>query len=908
MTERLAEPKRPDPDQLLAEMQQEERRAARGKLKIFLGAAPGVGKTFAMLEEGRKRTAEGMDVVVGYAEPHARTDTEALLLGMELLPCKFVDYKNVRLKEFDLDAALQRKPALLLVDELAHTNAPGMRHPKRYQDVLEALEAGIDVYTTLNVQHLESLNDIVERITGIRVRETLPDSILEQADEVELVDISPEELIERLGEGKIYTGEMAERAVRNFFNKGNLLALRELALRRTAERVDAQMQEVKREGPGSPWAASERILVGVSPSPLSARLIRSTKRLAAGLRSSWIAVYVETPASAQLSDQDRRRIDQNLKLAEQLGAQVVVLQGEKVAEEINAYAHAHNITKIVIGKPERSKWRDMLLGSVVDDLVRHSGMIDIYVIRGEPDEPPPQPAPPPRSIAPDWLGYSWSVGVVILATVVGWPLYHGFHLPDNRQEPFLSDINVLMLYLLGVLAIATRFGRGPSIVASFLAVAAFDLFFVKPFLRFSVADQQYIFTFIVMLATALIISTLTHRVRLQAEAARLRERRTRILLELTRDLAAARTADQIVLATVRHVSDVLETEATVLLPDAERHLTARADGSLIDVKEFSVAQWAFDHDQPAGAGTGTLPAANGTYVPMKTSRGTVGIMGVFPSTANGSWQPEQRQLAEALASQAALAIERATLAEEARAAWERVEAEFLRNTLLSGVSHELRTPLAGIAGAVSTLIEQGSQLSEAAKLEMLDTVYSEAERMERLITNLLDMTRLESGGIHVTREWQPLQEVIGAALRHMDRRLRGREVKTDVPADLPLVNIDGILIEQVLANLLDNAVEYTPPGSAIEIVARADEKKFRVQVLDNGPGLPVGAEKRVFEKFFRAQTGGTRRGIGLGLAICRGIVEAHGGTVAASNRPDGGAVIEFAIPREGNPPDFDHTN
>ncbi|HSZ55524.1 MAG TPA: sensor histidine kinase KdpD [Tepidisphaeraceae bacterium] len=918
MTERTSELKRPDPDALLAELQQEERRAGRGKLKVFFGAAPGVGKTYAMLEEGRKRAAEGMDVVVGYAEPHARTDTEALLLGMELLPYKFVDYKNVRLKEFDIDAALKRKPALLLVDELAHTNAPGMRHPKRYQDVLEVLDAGIDVYTTLNVQHLESLNDIVERITGIKVRETLPDSILEEADEVELVDISPEELIERLGEGKVYAGEMAERAARNFFNRPNLLALRELALRRTAERVDAQMQAVKRDeaAAGSPWAASERLLVCVSPSPLSARLVRSTKRLAVGLRAPWVAAYVETPASSRLTEQDRRRVDQNLRLAEQLGAQTVVLQGEKVADELTAYAHAHNITKIVIGKPEKPRWRDVLFGSVVDDLVRRSGLIDIYVIRGESEEPGVQPAPPPRPTHSKWQGYAWAVVVTGIATLLGWPLYHGFHLPNESLVPSVvgpttepSNTNVLMIYLLGVLFIATRFGRGASTLASFLAVAAFDFFFVKPYLRFSVSDEQYVFTFIVMLATSLTISTLTHRVRLQADSARRRERRTRTVLELTRELAAARTTEQIAAATVRHVSDVLEAKAIVLLPDGDRRLVARGDSaSQLDAKESSVAQWAFDHDQPAGAGTGTLPAAGGTYVPMKTTRGAVGVLGIYPPTSNGQWLPEQRQMAESFGSQAALAIERATLAEEARQAWERVEAEFLRNTLLSGVSHELRTPLAGIAGAVSTLIETGHQLSEDSKLEMLDTIYSEAERMERLITNLLDMTRLESGGLHVKKEWQPLQEVIGSALRHMDRRLRGREVKTDIAADLPLVRIDGLLIEQVLANLLDNAVEYTPSGTPIEIEARATEKDVIVRVCDRGPGLPPGTEKRIFEKFFRAQTNETRRGIGLGLAICRGIIEAHGGGISARNRPGGGAVLQFTLPRDASPPTVDHAS
>ena len=900
MTERVAEDRRPDPDELLAEMQQQERRAARGKLKIFFGAAPGVGKTYAMLEEGRARAAEGMDVVVGYAEPHARTDTEALLLGMEILPYKTVDYKNVRLKEFDLDTAIKRRPALLLIDELAHTNAPGMRHPKRWQDVSEVLDAGIDVYTTLNVQHLESVNDIVERITGVKVRETLPDSVLEEADEVELVDISPEELLERLGEGKVYAGEMAEQATRNFFSKGNLLALRELALRRTAERVDAQMQDFRRENAvRATWAASERILVCVSPSPLSARLIRSAKRLAVGLRAPWVAAYIETPASLRLSEQDRRRVDQNLRLAEQLGAQAITLQGENVADEATAYALAHNVTKIVIGKPERPRWREIVFGSVVDELVRRSGEIDVYVIRGEADEAEPPPAPRPRDLKWDWQGTIVGVLIVAAVTLIGWPLYYRLQ---------IANTNVLMIYLLGVVWIASRYSRGAAIVTSLLAVAAFDFFFVPPYLSFAVQDQQYIFTFAVMVVIALTIGTLTTRVRRQAEAARTRERRTQTLLDLSRQLAAARTTDQIAAITARQVGQVFDARAAVLLPDGDRHLITKADNdgqSPLDAKESSVAHWAFDHDQMAGAGTGTLPAASGIYIPMTTSRGSVGVLGVFQQQPEIEWEPEQRQLVQAFASQAALAIERATLAEEARQAWERVEAEFLRNTLLSGVSHELRTPLAAIAGAASTLLQTGDALAADSKVELLDTIYSEAERMERLITNLLDMTRLESGGLLVRKEWHPLQEIVGSALHHLDRRLRGRAVRTEIPDDLPLVHIDGLSMEQVLVNLIDNAIEYAPSDSPIEITARVNEKEIAIEVADHGPGLPPGTETRVFEKFFRARPTDTRRGIGLGLAISRGIIEAHGGAIAASNRPGGGAVFTITLPRDATPPKVD---
>jgi two-component system sensor histidine kinase KdpD len=921
---------RPDPDALLATVQQAERRAERGKLKIFFGAAPGVGKTYAMLEEGRARAAEGMDVVVGYAEPHARMETEALLLGMELLPHQTVEYKNVRLKEFDLDAALRRHPALLLIDELAHTNAPGMRHPKRWQDVMEALDAGIDIYTTLNVQHLESLNDVVERITGVQVRETLPDSVLEEADEVELVDISPEELLERLGEGKVYTSDVAERATRNFFSRGNLLALRELALRRTAERVDAQMRDFRRANAVRvTWPASDRILVCVGPSPLSARLIRSTRRLASGMRAAWVAAYIQTPAALRLGEADRRRIDQNLRLAEQLGAQVVSLQGQNVADEVIEYAAAHNVTKIVIGKPDRPRWRDLLFGSIVDDLVRRSGEIDIYVIRGARAAAELEAAGLPPAVASHRVrrrnpatGYVAAALGIVLATGIAWPFQHSFG---------FANTNTLMLYLLAVLWIASRFSRGAAIFAAVLAVASFDFFFVPPYFTFAISDQQYLFTFAVMLVTALTIGTLTNRVRMQADAARGQARRNQTLLDLSRDLAAARTVDAIERATHQHVGGVLDARATLILPDGQQQPSQREpqrlipravasqvgvasavddDGSgepaALDAKELGVAQWAFEHEQPAGRGTGTLPAAAGIYLPMKTSRATVGVLGIFPRGAEAELQPEQRQLVESFASQLAVAVERAALAEEARQAWERVEAEFLRNTLLSGVSHELRTPLAAITGAASTLADAWAILPDEARHELLDTIGSEADRMERLINNLLDMTRLESGGLAVRREWQPLAEIVGSALHHLDRRLVGRGVRTDLPADLPLVCVDGIGIEQVLANLLDNAVEYTSPGTPIMIGAQARDDRIIVRVTDHGPGLPPGTEQRVFQKFFRAQPADAPRGIGLGLAISKGIVEAHGGQITARNDiENGGAIFEFTIPITGTPPTVD---
>lgn len=893
---------RPNPDELLAHVQQEERKLRRGTLKVFFGMAAGVGKTYAMLEEARARAAEGTDVVVGYAEPHIRPETEAILLGMELLPYKIVEYRGSKLKEFDLDGALARRPSLILVDELAHTNAPGMRHEKRWQDVVELLDAGISVFTTLNVQHLESVNDIVERISGVKIRETLPDSVLEQADEVELIDIAPEELLGRFREGKVYRPEQAERAAAHFFTKGNLIALRELALRTTAQRVDAQMQDFRRaHAVKTPWAACDRVLVCIGPSPMSRRLIRAARRLAAGLRAELIAAYVETPTAQKLTPNDRRRLEQTLALAEQLGARTVTLSGQNAADELLAYAQAQNVTKIVIGRSQQPRWRAMLFSSVVDNLVRRAGEIDVYIIRAGDEETDTSPVEAPRKPF-DLRGYLVAIGICAVTTAAGLILCNYLRIANE---------NVLMLYLLGVLWVAARHTRRAAVLASVLSVAAFDFCFVPPFLTFAVSDQQYIVTFTVMLATALLISTLTQRVRFQAEAARHRERRTATLYDLARDMAAAGDLQTIVTAAVHQLAGVSSGRVLVLLPEDDGRLRVAADSagtSELDPKEHSVAQWALEHDQPAGQGTQTLPAAAGTYLPLSAGDAAVGVVGVFYSAEAEGVASDQRQLLDAFASQVALAIKRARAEEDARQAWERVESELLRNTLLSGVSHELRTPLAAITGAASAL-QEAATLDEPTRSQLLCSITDESERMERLITNLLDMTRLESGGLAMKKDWQDLRELVASALRRMERHLAGREISLFMPEDLPLVQADAVAIEQVIINLLDNAVQYTPAGTPLEIRASANDQVM-LEVSDHGPGLVPGTEKKVFEKFFRAEPAANRRGIGLGLAICKGIIEAHGGTIAASNRSGngaGGAVFRFALPRPNQPPQIDRT-
>jgi len=880
--------RRPDPDALLAQVKAEDARAQRGKLKVFLGAAPGVGKTYAMLEAARQRRADGVDVVVGLVETHGRAETEALVSGLEVLPARMVPYHGATLREFDLDAVLARRPALVLVDELAHTNAPGSRHAKRWQDVTELLDIGIDVYTAVNVQHLESLNDVVAQITGVIVRETIPDSMLEQADEVELVDLPPDELLQRLRDGKVYVPEQAREAARNFFRKGNLIALRELALRRTAERVEAQMRGyMKDHAVGRVWPAAERLLVCVGPSPSSARLVRATKRMAERLDAPWIAVHVETAAQRRLPPEARDRVVDTLRLAESLGAETVKLTGTRMSDEVLAFARERNVTKLVVGKPTRSFWKRVVLGSVVDALVEGSGDIDVYVISGEhaPVGPPPfRGRPRPATLRP----YAESLAVVAGATGVAWAMFAHFELA-----------NIVMVYLLGVVIVATRYTRGPAVLASLLSVAAFDFFFVPPYLNFAVSDTQYLITFMVMLVVGLVISTLAARIRAHADAARERERQTAALYAISRELASTRGVDQLLAIAVRHVSEVFDSQVLVLLPDLDGSVTPRAASGdfRADTNELAVARWVFEHRQPAGRGMPTLPGAAALYLPLIGPRGTVGVIGVRPGESDRLDSPDELHQLETFANQTALAIERARLADEAQAAEVEMERERLRSSLLSSVSHDLRTPLATITGAVSTMLQQDARLDASTRRDLLTSVFEESNRLNRLVQNLLQMTRLEAGALELRRELHPLEEVVGAALSRLRRQLEGRRITTRVPSDLPLVPMDDVLIEQVLVNLLENAVKYTPPRSPIDVIATATDRAVTVEVADHGPGLRPGDEVRVFEKFYRGHAD-TGRGAGLGLAICHGIVKAHGGRIWAHNLPGGGVAFMFSLPLE----------
>ncbi len=882
------EPSRPNPDELLARVQAEEQEQKRGHLKIFLGYAAGVGKTYAMLEAAHQRKEEGVDVAVGYVETHQRVETEALVEGLEVIPRRQVTYRGVRLPEMDIDAVLKRRPQLALVDELAHTNAPGSRHTKRYQDVEELLEAGINVYSTLNIQHIESLNDVVAQITGTKVRETIPDRVLDEVTDIELVDLPPEELLNRLKDGKVYVPDQAQRAIRKFFRKGNLTALRELTMRRAAERVDDQMRAYMRTRaiPG-PWPAGEHLLVCISPGALGERLIRTARRLADELNAEWSAIYVETPNQAGISQEQRDQVARSLRLAEELGAKSVSLPGQSVAESVIDYARRHNVTKVIAGKPIHSRWIELLRGSIVDRLIRLSGPIDVYVLSSEAK-------PLARNGVEGWrphrplIRYFWGLMLAAVATALG-----------ALIAPYISPTNLVVIYLLAVVVAAVYLGRGPAILASILGVAAFDYFFVPPHLTLAVSNTEYLLTFFGLLGVGLVISQLTAQVREQAEAVQHREVQTVELYELGRDLTVAANLEGVIHAAISHVGQTFSREVAVFLPDNNSpKVYATSPGLTISDNDSAVATWAFEHGQVAGRGTETLPEASMRYQPLKTTRGVVGVLGVKPSTSERSLTRDQLRTLDAFANQIALAIERARLDEQARQAELLEITDKLQNALLNSISHDLRTPLVSITGALSSLADDQVALDESARRSLIETASEEADRLNRLVGNLLDMTRLESGAMHVKRTAGDIQDVIGSALEELGSRLDGRTVSMEIPNDLPLVQMDFVLIERVLVNVVDNALKYSTPQSPIEIRAHTAGAFVEIAVADQGVGIPPEDLNRVFDKFYRVQRPDNVNGTGLGLAISKGIVDAHGGFISAENRSGGGTIITIAIPVE----------
>jgi len=882
-----AQENRPDPDELLRRVREEEVQRRRGKLKIFFGFAPGVGKTYRMLQVAHDLAShKQVEVVVGVVEDHKRKETAQMAFGLPHLPRRKTEYRGRTFEEFDLDAALARTPQLLLVDELAHSNAPGSRHAKRWQDVEELLDAGIDVFTTMNVQHIESLNDIIAQITHVQVRETVPDSVLDRADAIELIDIAPEELLQRLKEGKVYLPDQARRAAEHFFRRGNLLALRELALRRTAEHVDDDVRAYREEhGVESPWPAGERILVCVGPAPSSGRLIRAAARMAAGLRCPWVASYVEASTARPMSDGDRARLEAHLRVAETLGATVTRLSGPSIAQSLLAYARKHNVTRIVIGKPTHSHVRDLLRGSLLDEVVRGSGDIDVHVIRGDNErETASHNGRLPRSAQP-LLHYASAAALVAVTLGLSLVLHGVMNLPDLQ-----------MLFLLAVMVTAVRFGRGPSTLAAALGVACYDFFFVAPYHTFAVQDRHYFLTFVTMFGVGFAMSELAGKLRRQELDALAREERTAVLYALTRELAATDKPADIAVSAARHAVDIFSAQAVILsaAPHNQlRPLGAAPEGAAIEDKDMGVAKWSFEHDQLAGFGTDTLPGAPALCAPLRAGPSRLGVLALVPRDAS-PLSADQRAFLDVFCRQVAVALSRAQLADEAKQAALRAKTEEMRSSLLSAMSHDLRTPLSSITGA-ATALRDDPALSPDTQHELIESIVDEAERLERLVANLLDMTRIESGAIALKRDWVPLEEIVGSALTRLEARLGDRKVSVTIEPDVPLMHVDPVLFEQVFVNLLENADKYTPPRTPLDIRARTDGDHVCIEVSDHGDGLPAGDEARVFDKFYRGPHIGIS-GAGLGLPICKGIVEAHGGSIRAENRRGGGATLGIAMP------------
>ena len=875
------DPNRPDPEALLKYVEEEEAAKTKGKLKIFLGYSAGVGKTYATLEATQRLKKDGVDIVVGYIETHKRAETEALIEGLEIIPRKALSYRNTTLYEMDLDAVLKRQPKIAVVDELAHTNAPGSRHTKRYQDVEELLSNGIDVYTTLNIQHLESLNDVLAKVTGITMRETVPDTILDEADEIEVVDLPIGELVKRLREGKVYVPEQAERALQSYFSEKNLNALRELTLRRAAKRVDTQIQSFLRGEVGQ-RSARERLIVCVSSYASSAELVRAAKLLAAGLDADWYAVYVDT-GHKKLSEEEEDRVTRSLQLAEELGAKPVTLSGRNVAEEIVNYARSHQITKILIGKPLRRRISDVLYGSVVDRLIRSSGEIDVYVItRSTKRQEKAKSLRSQKRAAPG--KYMAGVLLVVLAALV-----------SAVARNFLAPTNLVMFYLLAVVVSAVFFGKGPSILTAVLSVAVFDFFFIPPFYTFTVYDTQYLFTFLVLLIVGLLISTLTARIKEQAESARAREAFSTSLYNLSRDLGAAKDVQSVAQFLSSHIFETLEAKSVIFVKE-EENLKPYTDGDVVpDAHESAVVEWVLKNGESAGWSTDTLPGSSGYYLPLKTIHGIFGAIGVYFKTKSQTLPLDRKRLLDAFASQSAIAIERIRFQEEVQKTRLLEEREKLQSALFNSISHDLRTPLVSITGSLSGMLEN-LKMDESSRKDLLENAYEEAGRLNRLVGNLLDMARLEADALKVMPHLSEVSDIIGAAQKALEEKLSDRRVTVEIEKDLPHIPMDFSLMMKVLVNLLDNAVKYAPFGLPIDIEAKKNNGFIEIKILDRGLGIPERDLENVFNKFYRVKRPQNIEGTGLGLSICKGIVEAHHGKIWAENRPGGGTIVTMSLP------------
>ncbi len=973
--------RRPSPDALLREAQ----KTLRGRLKVFLGAAPGVGKTYAMLTAAQARRREGTDVAIGVVETHGRAETEALVGGLQMVPRRIIPYRGQSLTEMDLDAILSRRPQLVLVDELAHSNAAGSRHPKRFMDVEELLSVGIDVYTTLNIQHVESLNDVVARITRIRVRETIPDSMIERADDIELIDLTPEDLIQRLKDGKVYVPAQAERAVRHYFAPGNLTALRELALRCTAQRVDNQMVDYMRSHAiDGPWPAGERVLVCVRGGPRATATVRQAKRLADQLRAPWTAISVETTRSGKTPAAEQDSVVAALRLAQRLGGEPVLIPGQDVVDTIVDYAHTNNVTHIIVGKSGHPRWRQWLSESVTQQMINRAGGINIHIIEAPVERPDGVSAPPVMAAKAKSPVEARPYIIATLAVGLATPVAMGLH-------SLLGISNVALVFLTAILIDAVLFGLGPSLLACLAAILAYNFFFLPPLYTLTIADPENIVALFFFAVVALIASNLAARVRAQAVAARVRARTTDDLYQFSRKLTVAVTLDDLLWATAHQVALMLKVRVVLLLPDtdapprmaldrgspergsssggspdrgnanrgdpgrgnadrgsAERGTIAVRAGfppeDVLDEADLAAAHWSWEKNHVAGRGSDTLPGAKWLFLPMRTGRGPLGVIGIIRDEAGPLLTPDQQRLLDALADQAALAIERVNLARDLHLTRLQVETDRLRSALLTSISHDLRTPLASILGSATSLRSQHAALDPPTREALLGTIIEEADRLNRFIGNLLDMTRLESGALQPRAGLNVLPDVIGAALQRASKILAAYRIEVDLPADLPMLALDMVLFEQVLFNLLDNAAKHAPPHSLIRLEARrhigpddvAAEAagalpgdRVALRIVDEGVGIPPADLERIFDKFYRAHDAAPARsgvarhgygsgadhrraGTGLGLAICRGFVEAMGGTITARNRldrlgavfiirlpvPDGAPLINAPLPEE----------
>ena len=890
----MTETPRPNPDALLAQMRQDAQRAARGRLRIYFGSSAGVGKTYAMLLAARKLMGDGVDVLAGVVETHGRSDTAALLPGLQQLPPAQIDYRGKRLAEFDLDAALARRPDLILVDELAHTNVPGSRHAKRWQDVEELLAAGIDAYSTLNVQHLESLNDVVGGITGIVVHETVPDTFFDKADEVVLVDTTADELIERLAAGKVYLPAQAERAAKNFFRKGNLMALRELALRRTADRVEEDVQAWRSESAiESVWKTEGALLCCIGPSEGAEHVVRSTARLARQLAVTWRAVYVETPALQRLPDARREGILQTVKLAQTLGASTAVLPAQRVAPALVDYARTHNLAKVVLGgRRAPAWWRGPTLAQRLAATAPDIDRIEVgQALKLRPHGARPvaaagmtaEPAEPGSSDR--WRG----LGLALAACAVTTALTH-------LLMPFFDLANIVMLFLLSVVGVAVWLGRAPAVLAAVVNVAAFDFFFVPPRMSFAVSDVQYLLTFAVMLVVGLITGQLTAGLRFQARVATHREARSRSLFEAARDLSSSLTHEHAVeIARVVVGREFRARVAVYVLAEDDQLQAPQAADAELEGLDLGTAQWVLDHTLPAGLGSDTLAGSAWLYLPLKTPMRTRGVLALRPEVPRLLLVPEQRQQLETFAALTAMALERVHYVQVAQSATVQMASERLRNSLLAALSHDLRTPLAALVG-LAEMLAAGKPALSAAQQGLATSIHERALRMTEMVTNLLDMARIQSGEIRLRIEWQSMEELIGSALKLTQGSLGERIITVDIGPGTPLVQCDAVLIERVLVNLLENAAKYTPPGTAVDIVVRPQDGQLQVSVRDHGPGVPAGKEALIFEKFTRGDNESATLGVGLGLAICRAIVEAHLGQIDVTPTRPSGATFSFSLP------------